>query len=257
MDEYAKKNKIAWEYDAYNFWVSQNGTPSERAKLALENPSALLNKHLKYLNNVEGKKIANICGSCGKKAIPLALLGADVSVFDISEANMRYACEMAEAADTKIDYIVGDIMDVEMITYGNRFDIVYMEGGILSYFHDIDKFMKIMFDLLNNSGKLICSDFHPLHKVIDVNGLLGASTYDPNADYFSTDIIESEMAHAKFYDKEKRDSFPKCSIRRYTLSEIINSVINSGFAISYFEEHPGWTNHKLPGEFTLEAVKRL
>lgn len=65
------------------------------------------------------------------------------------------------------------------------------------------------------------------------------------------------MAHAKFFDDEKRKNFPKCNIRRYTLSEIINSVINNDFIINGFEEYPGWTNKKLPGEFTLLADKAV
>jgi len=73
------------------------------------------------------------------------------------------------------------------------------------------------------------------------------------SDYFSTDIIEGEMAHSRFYDDDKRNEFPKCKIRRYTLSEIINSVINNGFMLKSFEEHPAWTNKKLPGEFTILA----
>lgn len=32
MRDYSLKNKKAWEYNAYDFWVSQSGTPSERAK---------------------------------------------------------------------------------------------------------------------------------------------------------------------------------------------------------------------------------
>lgn len=255
MGTYVEKNKVAWEYDAYNFWVSQIGTPAERAKRDLENPRAMLKNHSVYFTDIKGKKIANICGSCGKKAIPLALLGAEVTVFDISEANMRYACETAKAAGAVIDYIVGDVNGIDMSIYEEYYDIVYMEGGILHYFHNINIFMGCMFRLLKNGGKMVCSDFHPFHKIYDVNGLGGLSAINSDADYFSTDIIESEMAHSKFYEHEKRVNFPKCSIRRYSLSEIINSVINNGFTLASFEEHPGWTNTKLPGEFTLLAVK--
>lgn len=250
MEKFAEQNKIAWEYNAYDFWVSQAGTPSERAKKDLENPRAMLKNYSKYFGDVQGIKIANICGSCGKKAIPLSILGASVTIFDISIENKRYACETAEAAGTQIDYVVGDVMDIDMWVYGGYFDVVFMEGGILHYFYDIDRFMSIMNNLLKNGGKMICSDFHPIHKLLDVLEL-GNQTID----YFSTDIMECEMAHARFYDDEKRKKFPKCNIRRYTLSEIINSVINSGFIIKSFEEHPAWTNKKLPGEFTLLADK--
>lgn len=97
MEDYIQQNKSAWEYDAYNFWVQQNGTPAERAKLDSQNPLAMLKKYSVYFDSFEGSTIANICGSCGKKAVPLALLGAQVTVFDISEDNRRYAVETAEA----------------------------------------------------------------------------------------------------------------------------------------------------------------
>jgi len=154
-----------------------------------------------------------------------------------------------------MSYVVGDVLDIDMGIYGGLFDIVYMEGGILHYFPDLDKFMNTMQALLISGGKMICSDFHPLHKVLDVNGLAGTMAFDPGADYFSEEMQECEMAHAKFYEKDVRDGFPKCNIRRHTLSEILNSVLENGFTLKRFDEHPGWTNAKLPGEFTLVARK--
>ena len=241
-------NKTAWEYDAYTFWFNHEGTPEDLAKRMADDPRAMLKRHAGYLGNVKGKRIANLCGSCGKKAIPLALMGADVTVFDISDANRRYACETAAAAGTAIDYVVGDVMGIDMDTYRGAFDILYMEGGILHYFHDLDRFMAIVRALAAPGGKLVLSDFHPLHKVIDVNGLGGCP-----GDYFASDILEAEMPHAKFYPEEKRSAFPTCRIRRHTLSEILNAVLRSGFTIRQFDEHPGWTNPKMPGEFTLVA----
>lgn len=87
MQEYCKQNKLAWEYDAYDFWVRMLGRPEYCAKQYKENPKAMLKRYADYFECFEGVKVANVCGSCGEKAIPLALLGADVTVFDISEEN--------------------------------------------------------------------------------------------------------------------------------------------------------------------------
>ena len=89
MRDYSIQNKKAWEFDAYDFWVKQSGTPEERAAEDIKDPIGMLRKYSKYFDSYNGVKIANICGSCGKKAIPLALLGAKVTVFDISEDNKR------------------------------------------------------------------------------------------------------------------------------------------------------------------------
>ena len=102
MDESTRQHKKAWEYDAYNFWVRQCGTPEERARQDMENPRGMLRKYAGYFDRFEGVRIANICGSCGKKAVPLALLGADVTVFDLSEENRWYALDTARAAHVRV-----------------------------------------------------------------------------------------------------------------------------------------------------------
>ena len=248
MKDYSMQHKKAWEYNAYEFWVNTSGTPSERAKRDIDDPIGMLKRYSDYFDTYDGIKVANICGSCGKKAIPLALLGAQVTVFDISEDNKRYALEVAEAANVNIDFEVCDILEIEIEKYGNYFDVVFMEGGVLHYFHDIDEFMRIMYSLLKDNGKMICSDFHPFSKISDI-----LSFEQPAMSYFSKEIFEGEMAHARFFEDKIREQMPKCSYRKYTVSEIINSVINSGFTLRKFDEHPAWTNEKLPGEFTIVA----
>ncbi len=138
-----------------------------------------------------------------------------------------------------------------MDKYVESFDVVFMEGGILHYFHDINAFMKIMNNLLKPEGKMICSDFHPFSKISDILGL-----QQPTMSYFATEIFEGEMAHARFYNEEIRKQIPKCQYRKYTISEIINSIIRNGFSLERFDEHPSWKNEKLPGEFTAIAKKR-
>ena len=251
MEKYSLQHKKAWEFDTYDFWVKTAGTPKERAKKDKENPLKMLKQYANYFEKFEGIEIANICGSCGKKAIPLALLGANVTVFDISEANKKYAIETADAAGVKIEYEVCDIMEIDMDKYAESFDVVFMEGGILHYFHDINAFMKIMNNLLKPEGKMICSDFHPFSKISDILGL-----QQPTMSYFATEIFEGEMAHARFYNEEIRKQIPKCQYRKYTISEIINSIIENGFSLERFDEHPSWENDKLPGEFTAIAKTR-
>lgn len=250
MNETGKQHKAAWEYDAYNFWVRHSGTPQERAAEDKADPVRMLRKYAAYFDRYEGVRIANICGSCGKKAVPLALLGADVTVFDISEENRRYAMETADAAGVRMNYVVGDVMETDLEKYGGYFDVVFMEGGILHYFHDLDAFMRMMHAMLKPGGKMICSDFHPFIKIADIQHF-----EMPAVGYFSTEIFEAEMAHARFYEEPMRSQIPKCRYRRYNISEIINSIIDAGFCLKRFDEHPAWDNDKLPGEFTAVALK--
>ena len=250
MQDYIAKNKKAWEFDAYDFWVKHAGKPAELAESMKVDPEKKLKHYARFYNGYAKQRIANICGSCGKKAIPLALLGANVTIFDISEQNKRYACEVAESAGVTIQYEVGDVLEINRSRYENAFDVVFMEGGILHYFHDMDVFMKVMYFITKPNGTLICSDFHPFTKIIDTLNL-----QQKTMSYFSTEIFEGEMAHARFYPDEIRNQIPKCTYRKYTMSEIINSVLEQGFQLKRFEEHPAWENETVPGEFTILAKK--
>lgn len=250
MKQYTQKNKAAWEYNAYDFWIMDSGTPAQRAKKIAADPKAALKRYAAYFDSLDGQSIANICGSCGKKAVPLALLGANVTVFDISKDNARYATELADAAGTSIDYQVCDVLEIDMDRYGETFDTVFFEGGVLHYFHDLPLFMEIMHRLLKPGGKLVCSDFHPFTKVMDT------LNFDlPIKGYFSTEVYEGEMAHARFFPEDVRKQMPKCIYRKYTLSEIINAIVDVGFTLKKFDEHPAWTDPNLPGEFTIIAEK--
>lgn len=246
MNEQSRQNKSAWEYRAYEFWNKRDGSPREKAKQILENPLAALKKHKHYFEHVKGKRIANLCGSNGRKAVPLALLGAEVTVFDISEENKKYAIELAAEANTSIEYVVTDIYDIDRKRYGGSFDLLYLEGGILHYFADLELFMRILHDLLKDGGKMILSDFHPLSKVINSLG---------KVNYFDTELKSGDVAYKGFFSEEEQLNFPDTSIRLYTLSDIINSVIAAGFSLQKFDEHRGWNNENIPWEFTILAGK--
>ena len=38
MRDYSVQNKKAWEFDAYDFWVKQSGTPEKRAAEDIKDP---------------------------------------------------------------------------------------------------------------------------------------------------------------------------------------------------------------------------
>jgi 2-polyprenyl-3-methyl-5-hydroxy-6-metoxy-1,4-benzoquinol methylase len=139
MNNNSKANKIAWEYKSYDFWMQRCGAPKDFAKKLVANPKHSIRLEKDLLGEVKGKKIANVLGSNGRKAVPLAIMGADVTVIDISETNMKYALELANEAGVEIRYTLCDFMEFDTSLDGNNdFDILYLEGGILHYFDEIN-----------------------------------------------------------------------------------------------------------------------
>ena len=121
-------------------------------------------RYLEFLGDVKSKKVANLLGSSGKKAVALSLLGAQVTVVDITEENQRYALECARAAGVSLDYIVSDVLEWPTDPFVNHFDLVLMELGILHYFVDLNPLSRLIYDILTPGGKLVLHEFHPFIK---------------------------------------------------------------------------------------------
>lgn len=238
-----ERNRAAWNAAAYDAWVSRYGVPKDAADTIRKDPEHVLRRLLPSLGDPCGRRIANPLGSHGRVAVALALLGAEVTVFDISESNARYARELASAADADITYVVGNFID-EAAHVGGRFDAVVMELGVVHYFASIDQFTAAVRSMLAPSGIAILSEFHPLMKkaitVVDDDLSL-------TGDYFSSTLESAPTPYEVFLDEQ----MPDCLIRRWTLGEIVTAFAANGFRIIALEEHPAADCPKLPGTFTL------
>jgi hypothetical protein len=89
--QHSEGNKKAWSHRAYEAWNRLHGPPAKAVKKICDNPEYVLRHTLPYHQDLRGKKVANLLGSYGRRAVALVVLGAEVTVVDISEDNRRYA----------------------------------------------------------------------------------------------------------------------------------------------------------------------
>ena len=214
-------------------------------------PASFLGRDLPYLGNVEGKRAINLLGSNGRRAVPLALLGADVTVVDISPEGARYALELAEAAGVRINYLVADVMELPVQELADSFDLAYMEGGVFHYFADLSRIAEIIHAILSPGGRLVASDFHPIRKYLSVNQ--GRASLAGN--YFDEELHDSDVAYQQFFPEEEQSGFPKCRLRYWTLGEIVTAFAGVGLIIEQLIESPHPQLADIPGQFILTATK--
>ncbi len=246
MSTLAEQNREAWEAQAYEAWVRLYGTPQIYAQ-RLE-PAHKLRHVAPHLGDLRGKKIANPLGSNGRMGVALALAGANVTVFDISEPNRRYALELAQAAGVDLEYVLGDFGSLELNSYAHTFDAVVIDHGVLHYFTDLSGFIQRIHTLLKTGGNLVLHEFHPIvKKAVRLEG----DTSVLEGDYFAHDIEHVPVAYAPF--AEHPEALPHSLVRRWTLGEIVTAVAESGFVIGGLLELPHSTFPTLPGSFVLSA----
>jgi len=257
-------NREGWSRHAYDAWIAGKGAPEQVAQQLRAHPAHKLDPLQPYLGDVNGKRVMNLLGSNGKAAVSLALLGAEVTVVDISPDNARYALELARAADVRIRYIVADVMQIpDVERMAAEFDLVVMELGILHWIMDVRPFFSLVRSMLKQGGRMIVRDFHPTHRKL-LNWANGA--FVASGDYFDASVQEVDVPYASLLDDEKRGHLLKVAVRRWTMGEIVTSIAEADLVIRALYEESGarqrWVfppgspagiEHHIPGIYTLVA----
>jgi 2-polyprenyl-3-methyl-5-hydroxy-6-metoxy-1,4-benzoquinol methylase len=251
QDEFSRANKKAWETKAYQAWVHNFGTPDELAGELKREHKHPLRYWLKYIGDPNGKRMINLLGSNGRKAISLAMLGADVTVVDISEENRLYAKQVADAVGVKLDYICSDVLQIPDEESLGQFDIVLMELGVLHYFNDLNDIFAVVRRRLGNKGRFLLTDFHPFARA----WMNTVNLTEPSGNYFEKGTREGDVAFAKLLPEEERYGLEKVLIRNWTIGEIISAISASGLVIRALEEIPSPTDARFPEFYTLVADK--
>lgn len=254
-----------WNEDTYTAWVARFGSPSAAAVKLMKDPSAKLYPLSSYFGNVQGKKMMNLMGSNGMKAVALALLGAEVTVADFSEANARYAAELAQEAGVQLTYIVSDVLKLPDTVLDSSYDIVFAELGIVHYFTDLKPFMDTAYRLLTSGGSFVLRDFHPITtKLISSKGSTAkVRKHKVTGDYFDTTLEEKQVSYSKYLPSDgKGVAEQEQSVvhwRRWTLGEIVTAAASSGLIITQLVEESNLSSDVydkgIPKTFTLVAQK--
>lgn len=260
QQQMSERNKIGWNQNAYQAWVSRHGSPKVYADQLKADPSKKVSFYLNEIGDVRGKRVLNLLGSKGNKAVCFALLGADVTVMDLSSENKRYAMELAEAAGVSLTYIVRDVLDFTEEDI-SPFDIVILEMGVLHYFVDLHPLFEKVCKLLKKTGVFILRDYHPfVSKTMRFSN--GETIVD--GDYFTEKCLEVDVAYVALLPQKMQRQMKKNIIRQWTLSEVVNALINSDLNIRKMQEDkdiewafpkgaPNGISERLPGTFTICA----
>ncbi len=254
QDRQTAANRLAWNTKAYEAWNAHFGAPSEEAARITHDPRHPLRRWLKYTGDPNGQRVINLLGSTGRKAIALAVLGAEVTIVDISAENRRYALEVAEAAGVSIEYINADVLNIPHEEQLRDFDILLMEFGILHYFSDLEQLFALVARLLKPGGRYILTDFHPVATKLLTETSTGMAL-QPEADYFRSELLEGNLSYTGFLPEEDRDRLPKVLLRKWRVGEILTALANQGFCLRAFEEEPNMNDKRFPAFFTLVADK--
>lgn len=245
MDEVAKYNVERWQA------LAQANAIFTRPFLALDKDSA--RSYLdpqKRLGDVAGKDVLCLAGGGGQQSIAFALLGANVTVVDISEAQLRRDAEAAAHYKLSLKLVQGDMRDLSRFGE-DSFDMVWHPYS-LNFVPDAR------------------TVFHEAARVLRVKGIyhfmcanpffVGLGRKDWNGDGYTLRLPYVDGAEVTYEDESwiYRGGSPakpvkECREYRHTLGTLMDGLVGQGFLILSVSEQnlgtpdagaePGTTEH--------------
>ena len=244
MDEIARYNIERWRA-----LVEANAVYA-RPRFDLDAESA---RHLidseNRLGDISGREVLCLAGGGGKQSEAFALLGANVTVFDLSEAQLQRGLEAAQHYGLTIKTIQGDMRDLSVLA-GNSFDIVNNPYS-LNFVPDVRSVFAGVARILRDNGFYYFNCHNPFFAGLTENDWNGEG-YLLKRPYVDGAQVKLED-FPWLYDREQHAPIPPPIEFRHTLSTLVRELIEHGFVINHIDDRfdpdpdaePGTWDHLL------------
>ena len=127
-----------------------------------------LRRHeIEDLGDVAGKALIHLQCHFGLDTLSWSRLGARVVGLDFSEPAVHAARKLAQEIGVQAEFVLSDAYDAPVAVGHRTFDIVYTGVGALCWLPDMDRWAKVVFDLLKPGGQLYLFEFHPIKFIFD------------------------------------------------------------------------------------------
>jgi SAM-dependent methyltransferase len=237
MDALARYNKAIWEE------LARSNVEYSRPWLDLDQSSAREKVDLYgMMKEIAGKRVLCLAGGGGQQSAAFGLLGAQVTVFDLSETQLARDHLAAEHYGLQIRTVQGDIRDLSQLD-DSGFDLVW-QGYSINFVPDVNTVFEGIARVIRPGGLYYLMFGNPftLHSVDEETW--DGESYPLRYPYIDGAEITGLNPNWAFWDVQTEDGewikveSPKEF--RHTLSTLLNGLIRQGFVIlGIWEESSG------------------
>jgi len=190
--------------------------------------NTLVGPELSELSNVNCKSMLHLQCHFGLDTLSWERLGALPTGVDFSSVSIDIAKKLANELNMQSRFVCSDVYELKE-SIKEKFDIVFTSYGVLFWLSDLAKWAEIIYHFLKPGGVFYIIEFHPF------------------IDMFDDDFKELQYRYfqckepVKFYQKGTY-AVPEADIEsheygwQHSLSEITNSLINTGLRIRFLHE---------------------
>jgi len=238
MKDYSKVNKKWWNDVAPIHYKSELYNLKEFKK----RKNSLVSIEQEEIGTlVKGKNLLHLMCHFGMDTLSLAKLGAVATGVDLSDSSIKLAKKLSREIKVPAKFICSDIYELPNVL-DKKFDVVFTSYGVLCWLKNIKKWAKVINHFLKDGGVFYIVELHPFTNILSFDFKLfykyfkrGPYTDDSSGTYTDWD------ANVKGFTYEWS----------YTISDVINVLINQGLKIEFVHEFPFTMYDQFPGFMEL------
>jgi SAM-dependent methyltransferase len=199
------------------------------------------------LSDVSGKEVLCLANGGGQASVAFGLLGAKVTVLDLSEVQLARDREAALHHGLTIEPVQGDMRDLSVFDT-NSFDIVWQPYS-LNYSPTVEPVFREVARVLRPGGLYEVTFANPFAQALDGDSwdregyrLRGPYTDGEDISHYAP-TWEVEQPDGSVVSVDRPHEF------RHNLSTVLNALVQNGFVLLHLKEWTRQADPLLPGSW--------
>ena len=250
MKDYVKVNKKWWN-DVTRIHAKSKLYDLENFK---KGKSHLEPLELGEVGDVKGKTLLHLMCHFGMGTLSWAREGAIATGVDFSDDSITLAKKLSKEIAVPATFICSDIYELPNVL-NKKFDIISMSYGVLLWLQNIKKWAKIISHFLKKGGMFYIAEIHPFTNILSHDFQIYYKYFDKGP-Y----IDDSSGTYTNWDEDDIKGTTYEWS---YTISDVINALINEGLKIEYvhefpftmYDQFPGFMEKNKKGQYVLKNKK--
>jgi len=245
MVDFHEANRIRWEHAA----PSYKNRRGDGWRKCLDDPTIGLEGNTlqlidRFVGNLFGKRACVLASGDNWAAFALAGLGAHVTSVDFSQEQLNIAAIRSKELGLTIEFIQADITELTSIK-ANQFDFACSIRGVMVWIASLEKYYSEVFRILKPNGVFILYDIHPFGRPWNdyPEPLQMKKTYfetGPIESQYNSDTVESHTQYSEVSCEKQSNLLPVYNFH-WTISDLLNAMIENGLELQHIEEAPDTT----------------
>ncbi len=232
--EHFEANRRNWD-ERSHLHATSAGYELDRLRSGPDELSGVVRFDRPYLGDLAGLRVVHLQCHIGTDTLSLARLGATVVGLDQSGDSLAHARRLFADTGTAGSFVESNVYDAPAALDG-RFDLVYTGVGAINWLPSIDRWARVVAELLAPGGRLYLREGHPMLSALDDDASDGLRVTYP---YFETDapmVFDEESTYVAHDDTITNTRTYEWN---HGLGEIFTALTRHGLTVTLLEEHRG------------------